>query len=472
MESFQKSFDVIVVGAGTGGTTAARFTAQKGLDVCLIDRKERSQIGNKICGDAVGTEIFDILNINHPKEDELSCHIKGAKLYSPNLNKCITLTDPKQAGYEINRLEFGQRLLNEALDAGVKQFLDNTIALDLLYKDNSVSGLKIRVKNGEKIDLNSKIIIDASGFYSPLRKEIKSSIIEKEISKEDCILCYREIVKFNPQDQQVNDPDYITIIMDQEKAPGGYIWYFPRNESSVNIGLGMFMDYKGQVKEYYQKNVFNEFIKTKKYEVISTGGGVVSVRRPIWSSADNGIMFVGDAACHVNPLHGGGIDPSMRAGYYAALTALDAIQNEDYSLKKLWEYNCKIINSFGAEFASLDLLRIALQKLSNKSLNFGLEKDLLSGDEILEIAATGGIKLSIMDMLTKAIKGISNPKLLLDLNYLRIKMNDLRSHYKNFPKNIEEISEFDAWKEYTKNIYNKIKFTSFGKSIHKENKNI
>ena len=104
MESLQKSFDVIVVGAGTGGTTAARFTAQKGLDVCLIDRKERSQIGNKICGDAVGTEIFDILNINHPKEDELSCHIKGAKLYSPNLNKCITLTDPKQAGYEINRL--------------------------------------------------------------------------------------------------------------------------------------------------------------------------------------------------------------------------------------------------------------------------------------------------------------------------------------------------------------------------------
>ncbi|TFG03152.1 MAG: FAD-dependent oxidoreductase, partial [Promethearchaeota archaeon] len=74
----EKSFDIIVVGAGTGGTTAARFAAEKGLKVCLIDRKERSKIGDKICGDAVGSEIFDMLNINPPRDEELSCLIKGA----------------------------------------------------------------------------------------------------------------------------------------------------------------------------------------------------------------------------------------------------------------------------------------------------------------------------------------------------------------------------------------------------------
>ena len=462
MERLQKSFDVIVVGAGTGGTIAARFASQKDLDVCLIDRKERSQIGNKICGDAVGSEIFEILNIKAPKDEELSCLIKGAKLYSPNLNKCITMTDPKQVGYIVNRLEFGQRLLNEALDAGVQQFLDHTMALDLIYKDNSVSGLKVRLKNGEKIDLNAKLIIDASGFYSPLRKIIKSDLIEKEILNEDCILCYREIVKFSTNDQQVDDPEYITIILDQEKAPGGYIWYFPKNETSVNIGLGMFMENKSQVKDYYQKNVFKEFIKTNNFKILSTGGGVVPVRRPLWSCVDNGIMFVGDAACHVNPLHGGGIDPSMRAGYYAAITASNAIQNEDFTLKKLWDYNLNIMTSFGAEFASLDLLRIALQKLSNESLNYGLEKDLLSGEEILQISSTGSVKLSIFDMVSKAIKGISNPKLLLDLNYLRINMNDIIRHYKNFPKDIEDFSVFETFKENIIKIYNKVINTTFG----------
>jgi digeranylgeranylglycerophospholipid reductase len=459
MENLQKSFDVIVVGAGTGGSIAARFAAKKGLNVCLIDRKERNQIGDKICGDAVGSEIFEILNINPPKGEELSCHIKGAKLYPPNMKKCLTLIDPKQVGYIVNRLEFGQRLLNEALDAGVKQFLDNTMALDLIYKNNFVSGLKVRLKNGEKLVLNAKLIIDASGFYTPLRKQMQDSIIEKEILKEDAILCYREIITFSPQDQQVIDPEYITIILDQEKAPGGYIWYFPKNESSVNIGLGMFMDYKGQVKEYYKKNVFNQFIKTNKFEVISSGGGVAPIRRPLWSCADNGIMFVGDAACHVNPLHGGGIDPSMRAGYFAANAAAEAIAEDNYSLKKLWNYNCEIMTNLGAEFAALDLLRRVLQKLSNESLNFGLEKDILSGYEILEIASTGSFNLSLLDMVNKAIKGIENPKLLLDLNYLRIRMNEIQKHYKRFPQNIEE---FEVWKNKTMKIYEKTNRMSYG----------
>jgi geranylgeranyl reductase family protein len=454
MENIQKSFDVIVVGAGTGGTTAARFTAKNGLDVCLIDRKPRDKIGDKICGDAVGNEIFGLLKINHPKSEELSCHIKGAKLYSPNLKKCLTLIDPKQAGYIVNRLEFGQRLLNEAIDAGVKQFLDKTMALDVLYSNGTVSGLKVKLENGEKIELKSKLVIDASGFYSPIRKALKSSLIEKTIPKEDSILCYREIIKFSPKAQEVQDPEYITIILDQEKAPGGYIWYFPKDESSVNIGLGTFMDYKGKVKDFYQRNAFQEFIKTSKFEILSSGGGVVPVRRPLWSCADDGIMLIGDSACQVNPLHGGGIDPSMRAGYYSANSALSSIEKDDFSINALWGYNHSVMTSFGAEFAALDLLRIVLQHLSNDDLNFGLERDLLNGEEILALSSEGGLNLSLVSMVKKAFKGISRPNLLLDLNYLRLKMNEISRLYKSFP---ETVANFPEWKERVIGIYDRIK---------------
>ncbi len=456
MENLKNNFDVIVVGAGTGGSTAARFAAEKGLKVCLIDRKEKNKIGDKICGDAVGTDVFDFLSIKHPKGEELSCRIKGAKLYSPDLKKCIDLTDSKQAGYIVNRIEFGQRLLNEALDAGVEQFMDKTMVLDLLYNKNFVAGVKVKLKNGEKIDLKSKILIDASGFYSPIRKNVKSDLIEKEILKEDSILCYREIVKFSPQDLSVKDPEYISICLNSEKAPGGYIWYFPKNESSVNIGLGIFMDYKGKVKNLYQQNVFKEYIKTSKFEIISSGGGVVPVRRPIWSCADDGIMLIGDAACQVNPLHGGGIDPSMRGGFFAANTALAAIEKEDYSINALWGYNYSVMTSFGAEFASLDLLRMTLQVLSNTDLNFALQQDLLSGEEILEISSTGRIDLSLLNLVTKAFKGLSKPNLLLDLNFLRIKMNEISKLYKNFPN---DIVKFEEWKSKVTQVYDKIKKT-------------
>ena len=454
MEKLHKTFDVIVVGAGTGGSTAARFAAERGLNVCLIDSKDKKEIGNKICGDAVGSEIFDFLKIKHPKDDELSCKIKGAKLYSPNLKKCIDLTDLKQAGYIVNRIEFGQRLLNEALDAGVELFIDNTMALDLLYSQNTVSGVKVKLKNGEKVDLRSKILIDASGFYSPLRKNVTSTLIEKEILKEDSILCYREIIKFSPQDLSITNPDYISIILDRDKAPGGYIWYFPKNQSSLNIGIGTYMNLKGKVKDLYHQNVFNEFIKTSKYEIISSGGGVVPVRRPLWSCTDNGIMFIGDAACQVNPLHGGGIDPSMRGGFYAANAAINAVEKGDYSVKSLWNYNHNVMTSFGAEFASLDLLRMTLQILPNEDLNFALQQDLLSGEEILEISSTGEFELPLLNMVTKAFKGISKPNLLLDLNYLRIRMNEISKLYKNFPTNI---ANFEEWKKRAIQVYDKIK---------------
>jgi len=49
-----EKFDVVVVGAGTGGCLAAKTTAEAGLKVCLIERKKREEIGEKICGDAMG----------------------------------------------------------------------------------------------------------------------------------------------------------------------------------------------------------------------------------------------------------------------------------------------------------------------------------------------------------------------------------------------------------------------------------
>ncbi len=447
-----QNYDVVVVGAGTGGTVAARFCVKKGLKVCLIDRKPRKEIGNKICGDAVGEEIFDLLNISHPKGEELSCNIKGAKLYSPNQKKCITLIDPKQTGYVVDRIAFGQRLLNEALDEGVESFMEETMVLDYIYKDKIISGVKVKSR-GESQELHSKLVIDASGLYSPLRKKSKHPLIENDFDKDDAILCYREIVNFPARDVEVMDPKYISIYLHPERAPGGYIWYFPKGEHSINLGLGAYMNYKGKVKDFYHEYVFKEFVKSTNIEIKSSGGGVAPVRRPLWTCAEDGAMYVGDSGFQVNPLHGGGIDPSMRAGYYAAETALDAIEKGDYSLDTLWNYNEKIMKRFGGEFAALDLLRRVLQILSKEELNFGLEKELLSGEEILEIASKGSLTLSFGRIVSKAFKGISHPDLLLDLNYLRLRMEEIKKHYNNFPSNVRD---FEEWKNKCNLIYHKI----------------
>jgi len=448
------SFDVIIVGAGTAGTTAARFSAQNGLKVCLIDNKPKERVGDKICGDGCGTEVFEFLNIDEPKGEEVCQYIKGFKIIAPNLKKVMYVNDRSQTGFVVDRLKFGQRLLNEALDAGVSQFHDKTKAIDLLYKDGAVCGVKIR-QNGEIVDLYANIIIDASGVHSILRKRINSSLIEKELADEDGALCYREIIEL--KEDKVVDPEYLTTIKDPQKTPGGIVWYFPRGEKSLNIGLGVLSsickENKGTLKERYKKYIIDHFIGDSKYKVIATGGEVDPLRRPLWSSADNGIMFIGDAAFQVNPIDGGGIDPSMKAGFFAANNAKKAIEKEDYSLKTLWSYNNDIMTGFGASFAALDIQKPFYEWLSRDNLNFIYDKEILTGDDIAEMSINGILKLSFKQSLSKLFKGISRPGFLLKFNYLRRKLNQLFKHYHKFPESLEGLG---PWKAKTLTIYNEV----------------
>ncbi|MHA1681379.1 MAG: geranylgeranyl reductase family protein [Promethearchaeota archaeon] len=453
-------YDVIVVGSGTGGAIAARFAKKFGLKTLLLDRKPREKIGEKICGDALGSEIFDLIGIMHPVGKELAYKLKGARLLSPDKSKEFFMVDEKQTGYLVNRREFGQRLLNEAL-AEELEFMDDVHVKRAIQEDGYVKGVEFKDKDGNLVRKEAKIVIDASGFYSRIRENLESDYIEKSIAPEDTILCYREILKL--KEERVDSPDFITIHLTQDLAPGGYIWYFPEGPDVINIGTGgpQRSDRKvGElIKKQYKENVFKELVKGE-VEVISSGAGAVPVRRPLWSLVDNGIMMVGDSACQVNPLHGGGIESSMLAGFMAAAVAKKAIEKDDFSVSGLWNYNVKFMRGKGSQFAALDILRIALQHFSDKDLNFGLKKEILSGEDILQIAYAGELELSMMDALKRVFKigiidTITHSELLINLAYVHKLMTDIKKLYEAFPS-ADRMDNFPLWKKRVENIYKKI----------------
>ncbi|MFX1496879.1 MAG: NAD(P)/FAD-dependent oxidoreductase [Promethearchaeota archaeon] len=444
-------FDLIIVGAGTSGTIAARFAAQQGLKVCLIDNNTRTEIGNKICGDCVLATVFDFLNIKPPKGNELLSLKHGFRIYSPDQKSWITIKLPL---YLVDRLKFGQRLLNEAVDSGIDKFLDKTKAINLTYNKSSVDGIKIRLKDGTKINLKSKIVIDASGYYSNLRRTIKSNFIMNKIPKKDLVLCYRSIVKLPSELKQNLDLDYCTLIIDPDKrSPGGFIWYFPKSESIINIGLGTFMQYKSSLKNYFQKYVFDYFLNQTNYNIISSAGCVVPLRRPLPSCVDNGIMFVGDAACHVNPANGGGIDTGMKAGYYAAQIAKNAIFSNDPSLNTLWEYNSIIMSDFGAKHAASDIIRLFFQHKPSKDLNYIIKKNILTNIDIGKLWLNGELDLNFKSSFQKLFKGISRPRLLLDLKSMQKYMNKVINLYKKYPNNSDQ---FEGWRVQETSLFDKI----------------
>ena len=430
-------FDLIVVGAGTAGALAARTAAELGLKVGLLDSKTKSDVGDKVCGDAVGKYHFDRLGISPPQGEELAGDIRGVDIYSPDMQTVFRCESEGLYGFIINRREFGQRLLREALDAGAELF-DKAQAVNLIMKDNFVKGVEVK-SNNDKYDVFGGIIIDASGFLTVLRRQLpKDWGVEAEVDEEDVTACYREIRQLS---SDVEDEDYCKIYMNPEAAPGGYYWIFPKGKDKVNVGLGVQMvkGFKNPKRQLYGYVINQPLFKDSK--LLAGGGGVVPTRRSIGSMVGNGIMFVGDAACQPNPIHGGGIGPSMEAGKTASQVTSKAIEKGDVSSKGLWAYNVEFMKLYGAKAAGLDIFRIFLQKCGADDLNYGMKHRLVKEEDILKASIGEDLKLNITDAAQRVFRGLRKLPFLRALRTTAHNMKDIKSLYRNYPRQ----QDFDEW---------------------------
>ena len=126
--------------------------------------------------------------------------------------------------------------------------------------------------------------------------------------------------------EKKEDQDFCEIYLNQSVAPGGYLWIFPEGEEKVNVGLGVAQkDGFPNPKEQLYKHVLSAPV-FKGSSVINGGSWFVPTRRPLDSMSGNGILIVGDAACQANPIHGGGMGPSMMGGMLAGETILEALE--------------------------------------------------------------------------------------------------------------------------------------------------
>ena len=187
-------YDAIVVGAGTAGCLAAKTIAEKGLKVCIVEKKKREEIGEKICGDALGEHHLKTLGLEKPTGGELEAKIDGIKIYSPDENTIFTIADKDFVGYLLNRRLFGQWLLNKATDKGAV-LLDNMNFRSPIIEKGAVVGLTAKnMKTGKVAEMRSKVVVDASGYFGMVRKQLPASMgIDRDIANEDVEACYREI---------------------------------------------------------------------------------------------------------------------------------------------------------------------------------------------------------------------------------------------------------------------------------------
>ena len=234
-----EKYDAIVVGAGTAGCLAAKTVAEKGLKVALIEKKPRAEIGEKICGDALGEHHLTFLGLEKPSGGELEAKIDGLKIYSPDENTVFTIADKDFKGYILNRHLFGQWLLKKATDKGA-ELQDNMNFRSPIIEKGAVVGVTAKnMKTGKVTEMRSKVVVDASGYFGMVRKQLPAELgLDRDLANEDVEACYREIRQLK---QETEDTRYCGIYLNQKASPGGYIWIFPKGGARVNVGIGAIM---------------------------------------------------------------------------------------------------------------------------------------------------------------------------------------------------------------------------------------
>ena len=303
-------YDIIVVGAGPAGSMAARFAAEQGVSVLMLE-KDRD-VGYPVrCGEAISKK--GVENFIEPDEKWITAHITKFSLNAPDGNEA--LIEFNDSGYVLERRIFDYELAKTAANAGA-EILTRAYVNGLIIENGKVAGVKYEFQ-GEQKEIKSKIVIGADGVESRVGRwaGIKTYIDFRDME------CCTQITASNIS----LDQDTLYFYFGQDYAPGGYFWVFPKGEKVANIGLGV----SGLVgRKRSALSFLNQFME-KKYPnapvLTSIAGGVPSTVT-LSKISSPGILLAGDAARQVNPLSGGGIASGMIGGSIAGRIAGEAVK--------------------------------------------------------------------------------------------------------------------------------------------------
>ena len=339
----QTRVDVIVVGMGPGGATAARELAQQGFSVLAFDKLVHPRY--KVCGGGLSARIERFLPDDFKAVVEKTV-FRVQFMYGGE--ESFFLEFPQPVAYMVRRPQFDRWLVDKAIDAGTD--LREGESVEHLHMDEV--GAEVRTSQRS---YQSRFVIGADGAMSlvaqhlfPGRRLPMIPALESEYHGP------------SSSDQAHEAP---TALISLSAAEKGYGWVFPKKDG-LSFGVGEFV--KGANRP---RRSFDRFIHGEKrlagliippplgYPLPIARGRPADQGNP-WTGnlVSQRALLVGDAAHLVDPLLGEGIYYAVRSGHMAAKAVADALHQ---SPVRLQTYEESINQAFGAEFfAAAQLNRI------------------------------------------------------------------------------------------------------------------
>lgn len=389
-------YDIIVVGAGPAGASAARSAVENDADVLMIDK--RRELGVPVqCGEALAEDVLKELNIDPDPRWAIN-EIDSAKLVSPSgRSVVIEQRSVGKVGYILDRKVFDKHLAIRAVRSGADVQV-GTFVNGLIKEDGRIQGATYNSQEGEG-EVRGDLIIAADGVMS---RVARWTGFDTGLGPEDI----ESGVQFKMANVDIESKSRMEFYFGSEVAPGGYAWIFPRGEDIANVGIGVLPARADKPSIEYLKDFVASKPELEDGRIVEINAGGVPVSRPIEKTVGDDILVVGDAARQVNSLTGGGIDWSMRAGNIAGEVAARAVSEGDTSEDNLEEYEERWRDRAGEKLERYYRGKETLLDFSDEELDDAAEA--LQDVDFEEISLT--------DMLKTLMK--TNPKLMWKLKGL------------------------------------------------------
>ncbi|HEU4929193.1 MAG TPA: geranylgeranyl reductase family protein [Candidatus Krumholzibacteria bacterium] len=339
--------DVIIVGAGPAGSTAAIVLARAGRRVLMLDRAAFPR--DKPCGDGIPPGTVGILHDLGLKDALRAADfqpIDTLRLVSARGRDWRLRFTPRREGagfFIARRVQFDDLLFRHALACGTSFQQANVRAP--LFDNGHVVGVRADVDGVER-ELRARVVVGADGATSAMARALLPA---KPPERHRAVAIRAYLERFDAL------PHTVEFHFGARFAPG-YAWVFPLGDDSANVGVVVRTDrFKRRGASIEQ--LLREFIESKEMRARRSSwsnlGGIATWQLPLavphsTPRAFDGAVLVGDAARLVDALTGEGIHNAVMSGKLAADAVAQALDAGDVSRVWLSAYERRLEDELGA----------------------------------------------------------------------------------------------------------------------------
>jgi geranylgeranyl reductase family protein len=325
------TFDLIVVGGGPAGSSAAWRAAMSGARVLVVDKAVFPR--DKPCGDGLTPRAVASIGALG-LENELKAFNRVDKLRVNGAGRTLTFDWPASDsfpdhGYVVARTDLDELLLRHAQNMGA-EVREGVSVLGPLVEDGAVRGI-VTKQNGTTEELRAAVVIAADGASSRVARAVG---MVQDAKRPIGVAMRAHFEAKRPVSDDTVIESYLEL-RDDEKLLPGYGWIFPMGEGRINVGVGILSTYKDWQK-VNNAHLMDAFMRAlpRGWELpdissLREGGQLKGWRLPMGLGVAHpwrpGVIAVGDAAGVVNPFNGEGISEAVESGVLAAEAAVAAL---------------------------------------------------------------------------------------------------------------------------------------------------